>query len=58
MEAGTDVGDGGGCWKRDGDGANKDIAESPTAEPERPNRNPETKNHRTSKYSEDLSFLY
>ena len=35
LEAGTDVGDGGGIWKREGVEAEKDIAESPTAEPER-----------------------
>ena len=36
MGAGAGNGSGSGDWGRGGDGASKDIAESPTAEPERP----------------------
>ena len=38
LESETDVGVGCGIWKRDSVGVRKDIAESPTAEPERPKK--------------------
>ena len=36
LETGTDFGDGNEFWKRGSNGTEKDIAESPTASPERP----------------------
>ena len=38
LESDADVGVGCGIWKRDSVGVSKDIAESPTAEPERPDK--------------------
>ena len=38
LESESDVGVRDGCWKRDSVAASKDIAESPTAKPERPEK--------------------